>query len=903
MHLKSLTLRGFKTFADKTALLFDPPPSITAIVGPNGCGKSNVVDALRFVLGEQSIKDLRGESIEEVIFAGSSAKKSLSMAEVSIVFDNSDGRLKTDFSEVSVQRRVFRSGESEFFINKDLCRLKDIKELFLDTGIGHGAYSIANQGQVDSILSSRPEERRGFFEEAASISKYRFKRKAAERRLIGTEQNLLRVNDLKTEISENLTSLEAQAIKAKEYCTVKEKLRALELGVCKRVLGSLGEKMAAHKKRIEELRSMTDAVMENKNEEERLKLKDRTRKIEEEIESARAGISAIRTAFDEMKRALSVNDERIAQLSERMQQIDKELARLEETLAARAEKLAEKRSAFEEFREKFGADTKGMEEAGKSFENVNRLIETTLKDWNNLKDPLLEKEMEVSSRRHAISEIDLSVKYATENMEKDIAFLENLKGLKEDISLLESEALSLEEVSESLKKRISDRKVLIFQKIDIETAAIEKTIEKQKSELDTLRTRKEKEKNSLQEIENHSIEMGKRHAELADRISKLSLEKEAALTKLAETRAQLSNFQGNIDIKQGEIDALTQEINALTADIKGKKSELAMLLERKKEASAFLSKVKEDLPLKEKEETELGTKLQELLDKKSKAQSRLDELEEKMRSMTSADKTAMDMLLKEEVSLAKLEGELSSIATLLREEYQMTPEEALATDAEEPSNLLKAKEEVDSLKARLREMGPVNLLAVEEFEASKERLSFIESQSGDLINARDSLNSLIRQLDNEAKERFVKTIEEVNGHFGVLFGMLFEGGEARIEMGSGDPLEAGIDIVAKPGGKKWLTLSLMSGGEKSLTAIAILFALMKTNPSPFSFLDEVDAALDEINTIRFAKLLKEFSKETQIVVITHSKRTMSVANNMYGITMGEPGISKLVSMKLVKVAD
>ncbi len=1070
MYLKELTLKGFKTFADKTTLTFDPAPSITAIVGPNGCGKSNVIDALRFAIGEQSMREIRGDSLEEMIFAGSSAKKALSLGEVAMVMDNSDGRLKADYSEVQIRRRVFRSGESEFYINKNLCRLRDIKELFLDTGVGDGAYSIVNQGQVDAILSSKPEERRALFEEAAKISTYKFKKRAAERRLIATEQNLLRVNDLKNEIAENIASLEIQAQKALEFQNIKEKLKTLEISLSKRQLQYLSDKKTVLVQKIEELKGQTIGAegVAAKEEEERQKVKNDIKEIESAVDVARNEMNAKRIQFEETKSRINVGNERLLQLGERLVNLDQEkeralvnltsrisaaslldsfgdgfntesllagtydlegllvsrkeglcavsseaesasrelasvtsrieelkkssgvskerlsqlseraeslrdeISRLEGQLQSSGQKLEEYRNILAEYKEQHRQSQEHMSGAGQIFDSINRKIEESLKMWNSLKNPVLERELELTDKKHAISEIDLSIRFAKENLDKDVQFFDNLNGLKEDMKVLESELIGMEGVSSELKQRILGRKGQIIEKIDVELSALGRIIEEQKAKLSVLESRKSEEEGLLNGIQSSFSEASSQYSILEKRMSELTAEKEAAIAKLAETKAVFGTFEQGLKERTSAVERASSDMTSLTSEKERKEKELSGIDSRKAEASRLIEEIEKELPgaemrqaeltvrnnelssrkasverlisvleqislvvheLKAKmaesenisariastkeeiaglesslpeislKEKELGSSVEDLIAKKASLETKAEALEEKIRQLTSEDRGIRDALSKEEVNLAKIEGELSSIEALMMQEYQLSVQDILASAVEEASNMAKSKDEVESLKNAIRELGPVNLLAVEEFEAAKERMSFIETQYNDLISARDNLNTLIRQLDGEAKEKFMSTIEEVNVYFSEIFGTLFEGGEARIELAEGDPLEAGIEIVAKPLGKKWINLSLMSGGEKALTAISILFALMRKNPSPFCFMDEVDAALDEINTIRFAKLLKDFSERTQIIVITHSKRTMSVANNLYGITMEEPGISKLVSMKLVKVAD
>lgn len=905
LHLKELSLKGFKSFADKTSFLFDPPPSVAAVVGPNGCGKSNIIDAMRFVLGEQSIKDLRGTSLEEVIFAGSSTRKSVSMAEVSLLLDNSDGYLKTEYSEVLVKRRVFRSGESEFFINKNLCRLKDIKELFMDTGIGNGAYSIVNQGQVDLILSSKPEDRRSIFEEAAGINKYKFRKKAAERRLIGTEQNLLRVNDLRGEIKENLSSLEEQAKKAKRYKEAKDGLRSVEVGLAKKQVRSLSERMGQLKAKIEELKTKTRGAEDGaaKEEEERTRAKALIRNIESTVESLRLEMASGKSAVEEALTKISVGKERIFQLEERLAEIHKEIERLGALRASKEEKTGEKHKNLTEFEDRFGHAKQYLEEAQTSLEEINRKTEESIRGWNSLKNPIFEREMEISSQKHRISELELSIKYAKESLAKESSFLDNLIGLKEDISFLESEVLGLQGVSQELKERLSSRKIEIFGKIDIEIEVIQKNIKAQEESLGLLESEKEKESSCLKNTEQRAGEMTSQFSSLENKLKELNAEKETAIAHLAETRANFANNDSLLKQKKEEDASAREQVSEVDRQIKDKKEEESTLSLRISQTKESISGAEGSIPgLREKEQI-ASQKLQKAAIEKQAEQARLEELEERIRGLSGEDRAARDDLSKEEISFAKLEGEFGAIEALMQQEYGLSAAQVLESPEEEVQNQTKAKEEIERLRMEIREIGPVNLLAVEEFEATKERLSFIDAQCTDLISARDNLNGLISQLDNEARQKFVVTIEEVNKNFCQVFSSLFEGGEAKISLSDGDPLEAGIEIFARPSGKKWLSLALMSGGEKSLTAISILFALIRTKPSPFCFMDEVDAALDEINTIRFSKLVKEFSKESQMIVVTHSKRTMSAAGAMYGVTMEDPGVSKLVSMKLVKVAD
>lgn len=905
MYLKELTLKGFKSFADKTTFLFDPPPSITVIVGPNGCGKSNIIDAVRFVIGEQSLKELRGATLEEIIFAGSANRKPLSMAEVSMTIDNSDGKLKTEYSEVSIKRRIFRSGESEFYINKNLCRLKDIKELFLDTGIGEGGYSIVSQGQVDLILSSKPEDRRFLFEEAAGINKYKFRKKAAEKKLISTEQNLLRVSDLRNEIKENLLQLEEQAKKAIKYNQLKDTLKKLEIGLGKRQIKSLTEKLNTLRAKVGQLKEKTAGVEKDVIHEEQIKqqLKDKIRETENEIENIRNEISKVKNDFEHNTLKLEISKERLLQLEERVIEAEREIEKLKITANLWEEKVNEKTRDLISFREQFSVLQEQHEQARKMVDEINKTIEESIHGWNLLKNPIFEREMEISSQQHKISQIEISLKFANEALQKDKSFLENLKGLKEDISILEKEVFSLEGISNELKERFSLRKVEIFQKIDIEIELLSKSIASHEENIKNLENEKASEENKLQSIQKDFSEMNAQFSALENQLKQLNSEKEQRLITLAELRASLSTNEQLLKQKLEEENNLKIQLQQTKLEIENKEKEIISLKERIEKTKEESFTAENSLPGLKEKETNLLKLLEEKLSLKQNLQNDLEQLEEKIKNISGEDKHFREELTKEEINLAKLEVELNNIETFFQQEYNLSPEQVIQSEIEEISNQSKAKEEIEQIKSTIREMGPVNLLAMEEFESTKERLSFIENQYNDLVTARDNLNSLIKQLDDESRQKFISTIQLVNKNFSEIFSILFEGGEAKIELLDGDPLESGIEIYARPEGKKWLSIELMSGGEKSLIAISILLALSRTNPSPFCFMDEVDAALDEVNIIRFTKLLKEFSLNSQIILVTHNKKTMSVANTMYGITMEEAGVSKLVSMKLVKVSD
>jgi chromosome segregation ATPase len=743
MFLKSLTLRGFKTFADATEIEFGPEARITAIVGPNGCGKSNLLDATRWVLGEDNSRHLRVAALPDIIFAGTNKRKPLSLAEVSLLFDNSVGKLNVPFTEVGIRRRTFREGESEFFINKNLCRLKDIKDLLLDTGLGEGTYSIITQGQVDAILSSKGEERRAVFEEAAGINKYKTRKLNAEKKLIAAEQNILRINDLKIEVSEHLLTLEEQSRKAREYLSLQTEIKEIEIGLSKKQITSLLERKAKIEAELAVARQASNAKIETekKDEAELISLKENLRKKELEI--------------DELLVKLDSEKDRL-----RDRELDRRFVAGE---LEREEKLSQ-------------------ELAGQKAELLRKIEELRAKE-GNINSPHLSVGNYETLIKESVQSLFTQMKDAVELFSSIFSFFSN------------------EEIFPHASQKLSEAVNL---KIDL----------------------------------------------LSEEVKRLEAESERVRFGLQAHRSQLQNMAGS---GQESKPALNETITALRTE-------------------------------------------------RDALRQKIDGLEEKKRQEDKDERSAEGRITELEIALAKIEGEMTGLSEKLFNEYNLTlPEiEALPHTV---ANAAKARGDLEAKKGRLRALEPVNLLAIEEFDKNRERLSFIEAQLLDLNSARENLRNLIIELDARAEQNFIATMEQLSVVFSETFAKLFTGGEALVQLAPGVPvLEAEIEISVRPNGRRWLPLSQLSGGERSLCAIAILFSLMKIRPSPFCFLDEVDAALDEANIGRFTEMLKDFASTTQMLVITHNKRTMAAADNIYGVTMEEPGVSKVISMKLAGAA-
>ena len=994
MYLKNLSLRGFKTFADKTVIEFNPPGSITAIVGPNGCGKSNLVDAIRWVLGEQNPKELRSSALEDVIFAGSAARKPLSLAEVSIEMDNTDNKIKTEFSEIGIKRRTFRSGDSEFFINKSNCRLKDIRDLFLDTGLGAGSYSIISQGQVDAILSSKPEERRAIFEEAAKINKYKFRKTAAERKLISTEQNMLRIADLKSEISNQLGNLEEQARKAAEFMGLKEKLKVLEVGLAKRQIKSLNEKKNALNEKIDGLKSQMELGLNltRQNEERRAAKKEELRSVNFEIESARLNMGQAKLSYEENKSLILLEKEKKRNLEERIAEAESQFSEL----SAKLDLLVKRKKELEGELASISGSRTALEatllENERSLTELEGSIRELEEHINEIKSLILEKESSLSAHRNEKIELESNMRLATEETKHDDALITKLVSerndlvkrtndlkieldrfdvtlnnkneavgglpeMHEDLNVRFAKGYGIAEALGSdvnvnleiaygddvkvnkvtmndqvilsdgvlsggtLRERVKNilRKereiaVLIEQaksKHDLEASSLEignindeldlikKSLGAREREIRDINSRIYGISHDINTLEKELSELNNTLVTSGEKMKKAALDREALSIKLTETKVNYATVSSKADGLDQDLEKCSGEISSINETISSRnRTEMKQRLE---ETIKGIFQLEQSLPKLVDEEKQLAVKLEASQAKRTIVEKEIDELEKMLSGETNQDRTIRDALSKEEISLTKLDGELTSVGERMMNEYGMSLDQIIASELDVPLN--RSREEAESLKGSIAALGPVNLLATEEFEKARERFSFIESQYNDLVVARENLSSLIKELDEKARKDFIDTLKIINKNFSDIFATLFEDGEAKLIMPEGvDILEGGIEIMARPGGKRWLNLSAMSGGERALTAIALLFALLRTHPSPFCLMDEADAALDEANIHRYAKLLRDFSRTTQVVLITHNKQTMEIADTMYGVTMEEPGVSKIISVKLAKAA-
>ncbi len=1180
MNLKQIEMVGFKSFADPIKLTFGE--GITAIVGPNGCGKSNVADAIRWVLGEQSSKMLRGSEMQDVIFKGTEKRKSLSFCEVSLCFDNTNRIFKVDYDEIVITRKLYRSGDSEYMINRTPCRLKDIIEILHDSGIGKSGYSIIGQGKVEEIINSKPEDRRAIFEEAAGIAKFKAKKIEAERKLNRTQDNLTRINDIISEIDRQLAPLKRQSETAKIYLDLKEKLKLLEVNAYIYQYDYAASNKSAIQEKI-------DAILE----EMELRQRDLDATINDynttysDINGLDDTISAIRDKILELTVILEKQTGETNLIREKLRSVESEMTRSEQELSknqarqseltsnlhtttnsANSKKLnlVELKHRLNDIEDKYqsvfsqleSGENETKEAQKKLFENLSKLgdvkaqisalnvekntynksieeYESQLRIVNGkLSDNEKELRSHLDASNNMISEkTDLQVKLdnlISEQTEKSVRIKEyesNINTINSNIISMQNRKKLLEDMqreyegfngsvkrllsdaerNRELKSRIvgvlaslikvpttyqtaiemalgnavqnivtntdEDAKALInylkqmqygrvtFLPINIVkpryfdrsnqrllssqgcfglasdlisydknltniissllgTTVIVNNINtavslakqsnysfrivtlegdiispqgsitggSKKTQVANLLSRESNIELAEQQIAKMQSELSGQESDLAQLnndyqklVSEIN-DKTSILRKLEISHAQESEICNRYTIishdLESEVNKLTGEISkakqmvysienelakfanqdydslgedfdnqnnqfselkskkelyssqitTLKVEIAGLESEIISLEQEKVRLNSELELVNESIieltsqfesnkqqydVMKsnvESSETrveanEIDGQLKNLKDELSKQgetkqnlQARLRLLEEQRMNLSAEVNRLQDKKYQQDLALTKVDTDIETMQERVWTEYELTYTTALQYK-QDLFNLKEAMPEISRIKKEISKLGNVNVNAIEDYKLLLERHGSMYDQAQDLIKAEDELKQIIKELSNEMVERFETEFNKINENFGRVFQTLFGGGKARLELvQSDDILEAGVDIIAEPPGKKLSNITLLSGGEKSLTAIAILFAILQLKPMPFCLLDEIEAALDEANVGRFAKYLKNYSDNTQFIVITHKKPTMEHSNVLYGVTMEEKGVSKIVSVKL-----
>lgn len=1177
MYLKRLEIKGFKSFAEKIDLEFGK--GITAIVGPNGSGKSNVSDAIRWVLGEQSAKTLRGAKMEDIIFAGTENRRPLGCAEVTLTLNNESNSLPIDYSEVTVTRRLYRSGESEYLINSSPCRLKDVVELFMDTGIGRDGYSLIGQGKIDEILSVKSEDRRNVFEEAAGIVKYKVRKTEAEKRLENTKQNLLRVNDIIEELEEQIEPLKEQSQVARRFLDLKEELKEIEINF-------LINSYEATCKKINKVLADIEALNLSKNEYETKK-----QQTIEEINRLKINAEELDTQYEinsnlrfEKEKQLENREGNIKLLKERQLNYSKDTERLKKEISENEELLKKVNTEIEKsvdesnlLKEKYNEQKCNIEAININYSDINKKYEEIEKSIENKKSDLIQILKNISDSNNKINSLNLmseSLEKRKAQLQREVIIkveitdslnlkIDNIQGLIGDLEkklkelenkILEFSSLIDEyyernnnlksernSIFDSLKTLEAKHSTLCDMEKDMEgfTRSVKSIISNFKDEqnvfgvigdivkvpagyeiameiamgssiqnivinnestashlidylkknnlgratflpINTIRGKEIKLNEAIKSLKGFlgvasdvvetkklfrnvvsfllgriiicdNLENAKKIAKAIDYSYRIvTLEGDVinaggsftggSITKnsgIFSRKAQLSTLEAQILEKKQKFDEIEKNIvkfyndieklkevlnlyktekNNITLDLQSKalehsgfnrerekikeeKSDIEteltqidlevincqkMLLENqnilndmnieqqnteeqinklqqsykkyqtdkeeiwgelssKRISMAEISKSLENINnIIEKEEDEKKNYLEKIQLFKSQIRdidvninttnleinniySEMNQIIEKVKNIreviesidinrkevylkinvnqknlnTIDEETGslIQSLHKLEINKSKLEMENESLANKLWDEYELTFLEA-EKYRKPMEGLAVSSRRVYDLKNSIKELGDVNVNAIEEFKRVTERCNFLKGQREDLIKGENSLIEVIEEITKSMEKQFQEKFAIIKGNFNSTFKELFGGGYADLRIDGEDLLNSGIDIIVQPPGKKLQSLSLLSGGERGLAAIALVFAILKMKPTPFCVLDEIEASLDDANVNRFARFLAIYSKDSQFIVITHRKGSMAVADELYGVTMEEKGVSKVVSLKL-----
>ena len=975
MYLKSIKAKGFKSFADQTVLEFKQ--GINGVVGPNGSGKSNVVDAVRWVLGEQSVKSLRGDgAMTDVIFSGSKSRGPMNTAQVTIVFDNTDKYLPLPYDEVEIKRRVYKDGTNEYYLNGEKVRLKDITNLLLDSGVAKESFNIISQGQIEAIISSRPEGRRVIFEEASGVLKYKRRKEEAIKKLEKTKANMNRIGDIIKELEDRVEPLKIEKQKALEYEEAKSKLENLDISLITEDITNLNYEYQTSKDKLEKLNKTVTTMMSEgaNNEAEIEKYKLQITKLDEKIKQTQKEVMSLVEKSEELNSRKTILNERKkyevedSKLHDEIINLKEKELTLENEINSSEKEIAYKEKDLKELIEKIEIENNNLKE----YKNKKQIIENNLtnniRNINNLEIkieslkenienggplPLPVKSVLSNPKLRGIHNalgnlIEIEEKY-TEAITTSLGYMvnnivvDNETSAKEAINYLKNIGRATFFPLSVIKPKYIDRETLtILEKeegfIDIASNLVkydkiyENIILNQLGNIIVTKdidsatkiSKKIKNRYKIVTIEGEIIHIGgsmtggKKSKQRNIITDKYELEenlrqKEKITNQIKELENQTNEIDYNLKQIEDKIYLLEKDKLLWQDDIQNKNKKIE---ENKKERQKTIVKIKqtesilngnitkeEDSLLNEyyeslRKKDEANKLLQSLIKEKEKINDSLEEYELTRKKKNSTYTEKMTELKNLEIKVNRLDVKLDNLLNTLTENYSMTYEKAKENYKLE-IDYNKAKTEVTKLKKQIKEIGTVNLNAPEEYDKVNERYEFLNKQINDLNNAENTLLEIIEEMDKVMIREFKENFNIINNHFKETFKELFKGGNAELKLTDpNDILETGVDIIASPPGKKLTSISLLSGGEKTLTAISLLFAIIKSKPSPFCILDEVEAALDEANVDTFGQYLLKLKNKSEFIIITHKKKTMEYADILYGITMQESGVSKLVSVKL-----
>ena len=984
MQLKHIKLAGFKSFVDPTRISF--PTNMVAVVGPNGCGKSNVIDAVRWVLGELSAKNLRGDSMSDVIFNGSDLRKPSGQCSIELLFDNSMGKLGGEYAkynEISIKRLMTRDGQSNYSINNTSCRRKDVQDIFLGTGLGPRSYAIIEQGMVSKIVSAKPEEMRTFIEEAAGISKYKERRKETEQRIKKTKENLSRVLDIRDEIKRLINRLQNQANAAEKYKKFQVEEKDLKLNIS--ILNSLSAKAQKDKlssqisslanqitvksaevetqqSTIDQIRTEHSSVLSafeiaQKNfysigadiaryEANIQNLNKTESQTKADLATAKESYSRAiekESSFDtlnpkENELKLNIAILKALQANEQKQKLEIQINDLESSILLKSDEVQKHQGTIEKIKNDHASLSASFDEAQSTFSSISTDIarqEANLQNLEKLEaQSLSDLERAKASYQAALekesNQENLSPKEKAMNLLDNI--LESLGNLGSNGDSIKSKALELKAALTSILKIASDqsksmtdeylqrqnrleetllqtaekksqieKELVLFSAKKVESEGSLDSYKSKKSEVNEL-IRKSEELKSGSSIELRSLESQKNNLKLDLRTFEVNLENASIILEKAEVKISeinpsdfasldLANLESSLAEIQSSISALSSinlaapdeylsrqnNLTELLQQTELKKNEadqeLAILIQKSASAEGELNTIRQ-------KQSKVDESIRDTENKKSIAALDLRALEEQSNNLKLDFRTF-------EVNLDNASQALTRAGLVIGD---INPEEFKDMDI---SNL---EQSLAGVQAKIISLGAINLAAPDEIAEESQRMEELDAQLEDLNEALEKLQGAIKKIDAESKLKFDESFNAVNSKIQEIFPKLFGGGKASLELLEGDSLNSGITLTAQPPGKKNATISQLSGGEKAMTALSLVFALFELNPAPFCLLDEVDAPLDDLNATRFVAMVEEMSDRVQFIFITHNKISMEKSDHLMGVTMQEAGVSRVVSV-------
>ena len=928
MRLTKIKISGFKSFVDKTEISLSAKR--TGIIGPNGCGKSNIIDAVKWVLGETS-KHIRGDSIDDVIFNGTDTRKPHDYANVELLFSNTENRIGGQYSqydEISVKREVTRDGASKYFLNNSHCRRRDILDIFMGTGLGPKSYAIINQGTASKLIESKPEEFRIYLEEVAGISKYRERKRETENKISHTKENLDRLNDVVSEVSKQLKTLERQAIQADKYKKLSEEKKSIKAEILAISIRDFQEKIENKNKKIEtkktkleknqsQINSINtqiekikityqalneemsgtqkqyyDALSEVGRTEQAIEYeKDGAKRNKQQYENALASIEKIRDRLNLDNDELIKFKKETEDLNSKKNESQKKTLNLENEKTNLNSKLIEKKLALEEDVKKLyesRQNIKSKEEKIGGFNNDIKRIKNDIEGYSETSQKILtelkkiesyELDIKIKEYKSEINIFNILLQKSNNNdlieCSKKIKII--LENIKDVVKTIQSNEYELAKKNEQIKNDI-DRKISSETKrlseIILNLEHTREIIISSGDEINNLESVTKNSKLEIQDITNKFNNASKLFEQEKNNLHELELKNETKKVKI-------SNLVSNIESNNSELKSMSGNIELLKDNNNSPDNKLVNL-EITLEDNLKVQNIK-DLELKE-----IRFKITDFT-------NQISSLDKSKLETSNIIEAIRYEISEDEKNIQEVIGQVKSIKEQL---FELSVDNKSILDADINYDLSKWKKRENELSSAIERMGPINLAAIDQFKEYEERKSYLIMQKEDLISALNSLEDAIRKIDKDTKERFKDTFEKVDKKLQEIFPKLFNGGKAYLKMTENDLLKTGVVVYASPPGKKLTSINLLSGGEKALTALSLVFALFSLNPSPFCMLDEVDAPLDDVNIERFCNLFTEMSEKIQFIVITHKKITMEYVEQLIGVTMGEKGVSKLVNVSM-----